>query len=127
MITNDDLTLYNRYYDPVSKKDKYQRTYLRSIHFEKKKQINNNNGTLTNANYAEVLIPFFDGYLKPKAWRNDKTDHWTLAAKDVIVSGIVDFEISDTHPVTELIDSYDDVFTIFSAEQIGDHYEVMAK
>lgn len=129
VITNSDITIFNHYYDTVSKVDIYQRKYLYGVHFEKKKQINNNNGVLSNANYAEILIPFSvaDGYLKPKQWLADKTDHWTLKDKDIIVDGIIDYQIDSTHPLSELIKTYDDVFTIFAAEPIGDHWEVTAK
>jgi len=139
MITNADMTIYNKYYDRVLEKDVYCRTYLYGINWQGSRAVTVSDKGLLTADITEVLIDrdvtTDKIYLKPKAWaRSDQKDqYFTLNAGDIIVKGIVDFDLTGVKPnnLDGLKNAYDDVFTIISVVDLTDaslpHWEIGAK
>jgi hypothetical protein len=149
MQTNCDLTIYNKYTDPTTRTEKYQRTVVVAVFWENRKAANIMRSGLLEADAVTVHIPFARGtdFVKPIAWQalTTKTGSWTIQVGDVIVKGAVTDEITDavtdpkTHVVTpaftmtDLAKKYDDVLTIRTVDTMDYgsqnmwHWEVGAK
>lgn len=121
MRTNADLTVYNKYIDPVTRSEKYQRSQVREVAWENRKAANvRSSGGQMEADQARVFIPFARGanYVKPNAWQAlvTKTGKWTLQVGDVIVKGLVSDEIAGAFTITSLKAKYDDVLVVSSVD-----------
>jgi len=133
MISNADITLYNKYVDPATRSYKYQRMVIRGVMWQGMEGVWQAAQALAGAksgkllqNLTAVYIPFALGwnYRKPKAWRglSVKTGYWTLQDDDVIVRGIVSDEITDAvidppapaFTISDLLAKYDDSMTVFT-------------
>lgn len=136
MIINADITLYNKYYDRELGRDAYLRSYLYDVNWQGARAVTVGDKGILTADFTEVFIRrdvVTDKiYLKPKDWANqaNKDHYFTLNAGDVIVKGIIDYEIA-TASTKELVNSYDDVLTIISVVDLTDtaipHWEIGAK
>lgn len=115
MITNADLTIYNRILNKETKLDEYHRTVIRGIWwFVKNKRTLTDNGLLAADEYY-VRIPYhadFGGkrFVPPKDWTGDPGT-WTLQANDHIVKGECLIEIVKP---SELAKEITDTFRILS-------------
>lgn len=139
MIANADMTIYNKYYDRVLEKDVYCRTFLYDINWQGSRAVTVSDKGLLSADLTEVLIDrnvtTNKIFMKPKEWAKStqKDQYFTLNAGDVIVRGIVDFDLTGVKPnnLDGLKNTYDDVFTIISVVDLTDtslpHWEVGAK
>ncbi len=137
MIPNTDITIYNKYTDPTTRAEKYQRTVVSDVVWQGAKASSAANGGLLASNSAAIYIPMVRGtqYVKPIAWQAlvTKTGKWTLAEGDVIVKGIVTDEITGGTTMTTLKATYDDVLTITSVDTMDQgsanmqHWQVGAK
>ena len=121
MRTNANLTVYNKYIDPTTRSEKYQRVGIVGVAWENRKAANvRSTGGLAAADQARVFIPLARGtnFLKPKAWQalTTKTGKWTLQVGDLIVKGLVSDEIQTGFTVTQLKAKYDDVLVITSVD-----------
>jgi IMP dehydrogenase/GMP reductase len=121
MRTNANITIYNKYVDPETLSEKYQRHQIVAIAWESRKAVNViRSGGYIEADRAALYIPFRRGeyYQGPIAWQAlvDKSGFWTLQQGDFVVKGLVTDEISDTFTITDLSRKYDDVFTISSID-----------
>lgn len=91
MITNADLTIYNRILNRETKLFEYRRTVIRGVWwFVKNKRTLTDNGLVASDEYY-VRIPYhadFGGkrFVSPKDWTGDP-ETWTLQADDHIVKG----------------------------------------
>lgn len=121
MLTNADITLFNRYYDNDSDEYKYARTFLRGVNWQDSQAINiSQSAGVKSTNHTRVFIPLkVDSeektYLKPKTFkRSDKVTNYTLDNADIIVKGIVDFDMNDAHSggFKALLRDFDDVMKI---------------
>jgi len=129
MRTFSDVTLYNKYIDPTTRSEKYQRTQVQKVAFEfRKGSVVLRGGGYIEVDKATLYIPMARGanYLAPAAWLTltDKTGKWTLQPADFAVKGLVTDEIAAayTDPVTHLPvaavtmttlgKKYDNLFTI---------------
>jgi hypothetical protein len=123
------MTIYNKYVDPSTRSEKWQRTQILAVAWENRKAANvRAMGGALAADQASVYIPFERGanYEQPRAWLAlvDKSDKWTLKEGDIIVKGLVADEIHDAvvdppsaaFTVTMLKAKYDDVLTISSVD-----------
>ncbi len=139
MIPNTDITIYNKYTDPTTRLEKYQRTVVSDVVWQGTKAASAANGGLLASNSVTIYIPFALGtqYVKPIAWQAlvTKTGKWTLREGDVIAKNSVTDEIT-TSPVftmTDLKAKYDDVVTITSVDTMDQgspnmqHWQVGAK
>lgn len=102
MITNSSLTIYHKYFDKVSKVDKWKRQEVKNIWWYGGKGANYNKG-LENANEVKIRIP---------KDINDLSD-LEVEIGDILVKDIIDKEISiqsdlkdyETYNVTSIIDN----------------------
>lgn len=125
MITNADITLYNKYFDKADKCTKYKRSYLIGVNYrisDGVSSLSTQKGT-NDSNEIIIYIPFsVNGeskeYLRPKAYEalthEEKNNYYTLNDGDVIVKGIIDFEITceKNSNLKSLQELYDDVSTV---------------
>ena len=137
MITNADLTLYNQIPGPDG--PTWQRTQIEDVFWEDGKKVDVGETELISADVTVILIPFESttGYLKPVEflWAEDRAGHFTLNNGDLVVRGLVDFELTGEkgHNEKALRQQHDDVMTIVSVEtnDFGSpnmqHWEVTAK
>lgn len=121
MLTNADITLFNRYYDNDSDEYKYTRTFLRGVNWQDSQAIDiSQSAGVKSTNHTRVFIPLkVDSeektYLKPKTFkRSDKVTNYTLDNADIVVKGIVDFDMNDAHSggFKVLLRDFDDVMKI---------------
>lgn len=138
MRSNTDLTLYNKYYDTVTKADLYQRTVIKAVSWENREAANTLAvGGRIAANKAVIYIPKARGtnFYKPKAWLAlvDKTVGWTLQDDDILVKGEVADVLSSLFLPTALKAKYDDVLSITSIDLFDmgslsmQHWQIGAK
>ncbi|MBF1163220.1 MAG: hypothetical protein HXL89_01300 [[Eubacterium] sulci] len=121
MLTNADITLFNRYYDADSDEYKYARTFLRGVNWQDSQAIDiSQSAGVKSTNHTRVFIPLkVDSeektYLKPKTFkRSDKVTNYTLDNADIVVKGIVDFDMNDANSggFKVLMRDFDDVMKI---------------
>lgn len=136
MRTNADITIYNRYFDPETRLDKYQRTILYGVFWDAMKAVKRIQGGLESDDKVYIVIPFSADtnrqYISPKEFERleDKSDYFTLQEGDRVVKGAIEFEI--TGKLSDLDKEYE-AFTITSVDtkdfgsQHMRHWEVGAK
>ena len=103
MITNSSLTIYHKYFDKVSKVDKWKRQEIKNVWWYGGKGANYNRG-LEDANEVKIRIP---------KDIND-TSNLEIEVGDILVKGIIKDEISmqsdlkshETYNITSIIDNY---------------------
>lgn len=120
MKTNADLTLYNKYVDPATRSEKYQRTVIHEVLWENRKAANVIKSGLMEADQASIYIPFQRGacFLSHTEWQalTSKTGWWTLQVGDFVVRGVVTDEITSSFTITGLKAKYNDVLSIKSVD-----------
>ncbi|WP_018592621.1 DUF6751 family protein [Terrisporobacter glycolicus] len=126
MKFNENITLYNAYYDKTSDALKYRRTYIRGVSFQGKRALSSaSKDLLANDNAYNIYIPFNADiedkiYVRPKEYEKlseaEKEKYFTFNNDDKIVKGIIDFELTGRKPnnIAYLENSYDDVVNITS-------------
>lgn len=137
MITNADLTLYNQIPGPDG--PTWQRTQIQGVFWEDGKKVNVGESGLVSADLTVIFVPFENtaGYMKPAEFQRaeDRAGHFTFNNGDLVVRGLVDFELTGEKGADEktLRHRHDDVMTIISVEtnDFGStsmqHWEVTAK
>lgn len=129
---NADITIYNKYYDSNSDTDKYQRTIIKGVNWQCKR-----NATVTDkgVNVAYTTIIFLDSlpnYIDPRAFAKlddiDRPNYFTFSELDKIVKGAIDYEITGVKPnrVSDLENEYETV-TVMAAQVWDNHMEVECK
>ena len=125
MLTNTDITIYNKYIDPVTKLDAYHMTQIKDVMWNANKGVNVIQSGITTAD-AVTLIIYMNGsdfgtktYKSPKAWKNtpnvDMSKYFTLANGDIIVKGLVSYDIN-VGKLAGLEKTYDEVYKITSVD-----------
>lgn len=129
MYTNADATLFNYVKDKETGKVTYRKTYLRGVFWDDVKQSNVIKSGLATVESVLICIPFSVNsdnkqYKSPKEYQKltdeEKDNAFTFIAnsQDMIVKGIVDYEIDNTSSKTiseglmYLRNNYDNVMTI---------------
>ncbi len=122
------ITIYNK-----DRSEKYHRKVIKGVFWDSSKgSIMRKTGS-TAADGLMLIIPINadKNYLKPKEWLEltDKTGHWTLQPKDVVILGKIEYEVVKSSK--ELM-QFDDVLTISNIDtrEFGsdmDHWEVSGK
>lgn len=125
MLTNAQATLYNRYVDPATKKERWLRTALLPVRWEDNRARNVLRSGLANANGVDIIIwrtVASEGkvYVEPKQFATlppeEVEKYWTLTpATDRMVRGIVPDEPVQ---ISELVTKYDSVITIKSVDTV---------
>lgn len=107
MISNGDLTIYNKYFDKSTRSDKYQRTVLKSIFWNESKAYNRLQSGLTDADKVNIMIPMSSNptrqYIPPKQFEklNDKFNYFTISEGDRVVKGAINLEINQPNDLDE--------------------------
>lgn len=127
MLKNADITIWNKYLNPVTKLDEYKRTHIRGVHWSSSKGVNVLRSGLVEADSAVIQIPInviaesAKVYRKPKAWQAtpnvDMGNYWTIQTGDKIAKGIINYDIPPG-TVAGLEKANDDVLTITSIDTI---------
>jgi hypothetical protein len=130
LIKNADVTIYNKYYDLASDVDRYQKTVIKGVNWQGKR-----NGTVSDkglllADSTLIFIDKLDNYVGPKRFAKltpeERLNHFTLDIGDKIVKGEVDFEVTGVKPfrIADLEKNFDDVIDIKSVNPLSNHFEV---
>lgn len=139
MLSNNDITLYNSYYDKVTDTTKYKRTYLYGVDWQGKQSVTVSEKGLLSADSIQIFIPYDVNYSKqyigPKAFErlseHEKDNYFTFKSGDKIVKGIIDFELTGIKPnnADYLEKNYDDVINIISVVdcELTRHWEIGGK
>lgn len=120
MITNSSMTVYNKYVDPSSRSEKWQRSAVSKVLWESTSAATRLKSASVSTDLATIAIGFDQcaNYLPPKSWVVSKTGKWTLQDGDMVVHGIVTDEITDEFTMSDLHNKYDDVLKISSVARM---------
>ncbi len=136
---NDTITIYNHYYDKLTKLDRWNRTVLKDVMWRQTttKTVSSNKIQIDDS--ISITIPHRSGYLSPQKYiqmPNDKmSDYWTINAKnnvDIIVLGEINQDLTDSYTLRELRKDYDNVVTVMAVSDNSrvdhlKHWKVTAK
>ena len=132
MTTNTSMSVYNKYTDE-EKNVIFKKHLIDNVFWDDSKGINRNLG-YENADDVNVFIPKsqndMSGYVEPKKYKG-LSNTWTLENGDFIVKG--NTSESEVLSIRELVQKYDNVFTIslvddkdFGSENMH-HFEIRGK
>ena len=142
MMTNADITVYNRQFDKAQDKYIYLHTYLKGVNWQDSKGIRIAESGVVSDDRTRIFIPLdvdAEGkqYKKPKTYRrmDDKSLFYTLDNEDIVVKGIIDFDLTGNpgENVSSLQAKYDDVMVITEVidnrygSRIIQHFELEVK
>ncbi len=130
LFKNADITIYNKYYDNSLGADMYQRTVIKGVNWQSKR-----NGTVSDkglllADSTLIFIDKLDNYVSPKRFAKlqlmEREKYFTFTIGDKIVKGEVDFEVIaiQGHRISDLEKEFDDVITIKSVAEFSGHFQV---
>lgn len=126
---NADITLYNRFVDKGIYK--YQRTAIEGVNWQIKRSATVTDKGLLSADSILIFIDKINDktYVGPKEFQRltNKTNYFTLSKDDIIVKGIIDYEITEVNTIKKLQSEYDDVINIISVAEWSNHFEVGGK
>lgn len=136
MPFKESVTIYNKYFNPVTRLDDYQRTVVHGVHWDETEAINRVASGISDIDKVVVVIPFRADasreFLAPDVFeaKENKRDYFTLKPSDRIVKGAKDFEI--TGKVSDLDRLYDaHIILSVDTKDFGSprlhHWEVGAK
>ena len=116
MITNSSLTIYHKYFDKVSKVDKWKRQEVKNVWWYGGKGANYNKG-LENANDVKIRIP------------KDINDlsNLEVSVGDILVKGEVNKEISMQGDLKEFEDVYNITSIIDNDFGLNKHLHIEGK
>ena len=136
MYKNADVTIFNKYFDPVQGVERCQRTHIEGVYWDASYGASIRKTGMESENKVLILIPFEDNdesFCKPKEFdrlqAEERADHWTLKPGDKIVRGLIHHDGT----MATLVQNYDDVYEITTVDTkvMGSpdmqHWEVMAK
>lgn len=132
MTTNTSMSVYNKYTNE-EKNVIFKKHLIDNVFWDDSKGINRNLG-YENADDVNVFIPKnqndMTGYIEPKKYKS-LSNTWTLENGDFIVKG--NTSESEVLSIRELVQKYDNVFTIslvddkdFGSENMH-HFEIRGK
>lgn len=97
-----DITLYNKIYDAQTERTAFLRTYIYNVQLEGSQAVTVSDKGLLSANKITCFVPI--KYKSNKVFKepgefsrialNDKEKYFTFKNGDLIVKGLVDFELS---------------------------------
>lgn len=122
MVTNADITLYNKVYDRDTGTNRYYRTVLKGVNWQDTTAVQPTDKGIVSADVAEIYIPFTaeteKQFRKPKNFvkETEKTGFFTVEAGDLVVRGIVEDELTSAKDEERLKNAYDDVRVIAVVE-----------
>ncbi|RGH20324.1 DUF6751 family protein [Anaerostipes sp. AF04-45] len=122
MVTNADITLYNKVYDRDAGANRYYRTVLKGVNWQDTTAVQPTDKGIVSADVAEIYIPFAVETekqfrkLKNFVQEPEKTGFFTVEAGDLVVQGIVGDELTSAKDEERMKNTYDDVRTIAVVE-----------
>lgn len=137
LFKNSDITIYNKYYDAENDIEKYQRTVIKDVDWQEKRNANVSDKGLNLDNSILIFIDINSvggkQYIGPKQFvrlsSEERVNYFTFSLGDKIVKGEIDFELTGIRPnsIADLQSNYDDVVTILGISSFSSHWEVEAK
>ena len=133
LFKNANITLYNKYYDTASGYDRYQRTVIKGVNWQGKRNATVTDKGLLIADSILIFIDKSDNYISSKQFAKlsdiERVNYFTFAMGDKIVKGVIDFEVTGVKPysIANLENNFDDVVNIMSARELSGHWEVEGK
>ncbi len=129
MITESNITIYNKYLDQATRLDKWKKTQVRNVHWEETQGANIIKSGMTNADSVKVYIPYLSLeehlYVDPKQYNGNGI---TFNPGDYIVKGLIEDEITSS---SELEKQYNTAVKIKTVDNRNDsliedlwHFEV---
>ncbi len=111
MVTNADITIYNREYDQKNRLDIWHRTVIRGVWFHADNKVQQTDSGLKSSDVYKIRIPVEapgKEYLDPEAYAasENKDDHWTIQQDDIVVIGVCGWEIAKPADLTALHKRY---------------------
>ncbi|EJE7236798.1 hypothetical protein M5L40_003836 [Clostridium botulinum] len=130
LFKNANIAIYNKWYDSVNDMNKYQRTVIKGVNWQGKR-----NGTVSDkglllADSTLIFIDKLDNYVSPKRFARltpeERPNYFTFSVGDKIVKGEVDFEVTGISPyrISDLEKNFDDVIDIKCVSKLSSHFEV---
>ena len=111
MVTNADITIYNREYVPESRTDIWHRTVIRNAWFHTENKVQQTDSGLKSNDICKIRIP--EGstkkeYLDPESYAasEDKDSYWTIQEDDIVVKGECPYEITKPADLKQLHKRY---------------------
>ena len=93
MITNADITILNRVYDPDERLDKWKSTFIENVSFYSDTKVNLDGNGLTTADVYKIRIPDYKGYVPAEEYAGEDGT-WTVQIDDYIVKGKLNKEVT---------------------------------
>lgn len=138
MVKNTDITLYNKVSGPDG--PTYHRAYLYGVMWQDVHGVSPESEGLVVSDHTDIFIPFTvtsqKNYALPKIFDavSDKKNIFTLKPGDLIVKGIINFELTGEKGKNEkaLLNTHDNVRVVKEVDTCdygsGDmrHWEVVA-
>lgn len=129
---NDTITVYNRYFDNTLGYDRYQRTVIKGVNWQSKRNATISNNGLLLADSTLIFIDKLDNYVSPKRFKKlsdaERPNYFTFASDgDKIVKGDVSFEVTGISPyrLSDLENTFDNVIDVKSVnDTLPGHMEV---
>ncbi|MFV0529483.1 MAG: DUF6751 family protein [Lachnospiraceae bacterium] len=93
MITNSDITIYNAWWNAVTKKKEYKRTIIRNVWWFANRRVSASDAGVENMNNAKddfiVRIPGITGYVPPEQFYtlSDPEGKWTADTDNIVLRG----------------------------------------
>lgn len=99
MMTNTDITIYNREYDSENRINIWHRTVIRDVWFHVDNKVSQTDSGLKSANICKIRIPENSPkkeYLDPESYAaaENKDGYWTIQEDDIVVQGTFAWEIT---------------------------------
>lgn len=112
MITNADITIYNRKYDQATRLDAWHRTVIHNVHVYIDHKTSVGDSGLNSADVYKIRIPqgvdCSDAYLPEDEYAetNNPSGYWTLQNDDWIVIGECQVDIGRPSDLKDLRSKY---------------------
>lgn len=112
MITNADITIYNRKYDQATRLDAWHRTVIHNVHVYIDHKTSVGDSGLNSADVYKIRIPqgvdCGDAYLPENEYAktNNPSGYWTLQNDDWIVIGECQVDIGMPSDLKDLRSKY---------------------
>ena len=122
MVTNADLTIYNKVYDRDTGASRYYRTVLKGVNWQDTTAVQPTDKGIVSADVAEIYIPFAveteKQFRKPKNFvqETEKSVFFTVEAGGLAIRGIVETELESAKDEERLKNVHDDVRVIAVVE-----------
>ena len=133
LFRNSDITIYNKYYDIENDVDKYQRTVIKGVNWQGKRNATVTDKALNRADSILIFIDKLPNYISPKQFsrltNEQRINYFTFSLGDKVVKGEVAFEVTGLRPnsIADLENNYDDVVTIIGVSNLSNHWEVESR